>query len=127
CVAVELLLSAEKMFCERKDVVAPAAERRDGDLDDIEAEVQVLPECAAADRVPKIGVGCAEHTNIDTPRLTGSESLEFAALQNAKELRLTSERQIGDLVKEQRAAVRRLETANAQFGRSGVRARLRSE
>ncbi len=72
------------MIGERKDVVAPLAERRNCDLDDVEPEVQILAERAARDRVAKIGIRRAEHAYVDTPRLTRSETLEFAALQHAQ-------------------------------------------
>ena len=56
------------------------AQRRHGDVDDVEAEQQVLAERAAADRVGEIDVGGAEEPHVDAPGLARPEALEFALL-----------------------------------------------
>src|SRR6185312_16024840 len=60
-------------------------------------------------------------------RLLPADALEPALLEHAQELGLKAERQLADLVEEQRAAVGHLEPAGLLFGRAGERALLVTE
>ena len=117
----------EKRLGERQHVLAPLAQRRHVELDDVEAEVEILAERAAGDVLAQVGVGGAEHAHVDAAGLARAEALELAALQDAQELHLPGRGEVADLVEEHRPAVGGLEAADAQARRAGVRARLRAE
>ena len=65
--------------------------------------------------------------DVDLDRLLAADALEPALLEHAQELGLQAERQLADLVEEQRAAVGHLEAAGLLFGRAGERALLVAE
>src|SRR5258706_9425195 len=56
-----------------------------------------------------------------------ADARELAALEHAQQLRLEVERQLADLVEQQRAAVRRFECADARAIRTGERTLLVTE
>src|ERR1051326_8467010 len=100
-----MLFAAQKLLRERENVVPAPAERRNGDLDHVQPEIEILPETSAADRLSQVRVRRREQAHIDAASLARSEALEFAALEDAEELRLTGERQVGDFVGEKRGAI----------------------
>src|SRR6185295_3274280 len=55
-------------------------------------------------------------------RLQRADALDLSRLENAQQLRLHGQRQLADLVEEQRAAVGRLEQPRLVVGRAGERA-----
>jgi hypothetical protein len=117
----------EHALRERQDVVGPVAKGRHGQLDDVEAEVEVLAERALRDGARQIGVRRADEADVGLARDVAAEPLEFARLQDAQELHLSRGREIADLVEEERAAVGFLETADAQLFRARIGARLGAE
>ena len=60
--------------------------------------------------------------DVDPPRLERTDAVDFAELQHAQQLRLHRQRQLADLVEEQRAAVGQLEQARLVVGGAGERA-----
>src|SRR3989449_1202061 len=58
---------AEKALRQREDLLAPLAQRRDCDLDDVEAEEKVLAEVACADRVIEIAIGGGHDPDVREP------------------------------------------------------------
>src|SRR5439155_12540736 len=64
-------------------------------------------------------VGRREDAYVDRPRFRPSDPADLLVLQHAQELGLQAERQVADLVEEQRAAVRHLEQPG--LGGMGVR------
>ena len=75
----------------------------------------------------QVHVGGGQDAHVDPAGLAGAEPLELAALQHAQELDLAGRREVADLVEEQRAAVGRLEAADAALDRAGEGARLGAE
>ena len=51
-------------------------------------------------------MGGADHPHVDLDLLAAAEALDHPLLQEAQQLGLQAERQVADLVEEQRAAVR---------------------
>ena len=98
---------------ERRNILAALAQRGHADLDGIEAEQQILAEAARRHFFVRIGVGRRQQAHVDAPRVRRSDPLEFAGLQHAQQLVLLAQRDVGDLVEEQRAAVGQLEAADA--------------
>ena len=69
----------EKVRRQRRNVVAPIAQRRQDNFDCVEAEEQILTETSCRHLAVDVGVGGREDTDIDPPRARRAEALEFAA------------------------------------------------
>ena len=81
--------------------------------EDVEPEVEVLAEAALPDLLLEIAVRGAEHADVHLDLRPPSEPAEPPLLEHAEELRLQLERQLADLVEEERAVVGELEVARA--------------
>ena len=114
----------QEVVDQERDVLAALGERRDHQLDDAQAIVQVLAEAAGAHRRLEVLVGGGEHAHVDADRLVAADALELLLLQRAQQLRLRLERHVAALVEEQRAAVGGLELALAPRDRAGEGAAL---
>jgi len=64
---------------------------------------------------------------VDAPRPGAAEPLEFLLLEDAEELRLELERDVADLVEEERPAVRQLEASDSLRDRARESATLVAE
>ena len=67
----------------------------------------------AADLGVEVGVGRRDQADVGPPRPRRAEPLEVAGLEHAQQLVLLAERDVGNLVEEQRAALGHLEAADA--------------
>ena len=93
------------------------------DLDDAQPVVQVLAERALRDHRREVAVGRGDdRAPRACMRLRIADALERALLQHAQQLRLELERDLADLVEEQRALAGELEAAGAVGDRAGERA-----
>ena len=117
----------QEMARQRQDVVGSRGERRQRQLDRVEAVVQVLAELSGADHRLKVGVGRADDAHLDGALAVGAQPLEASGLQHAQQLHLAGRGQGADLVQEQRAAIGGLELAFARAGGARVRPRLGPE
>ena len=109
----------DEVIDERRDVVAPFAQRRDLDRDHVEPVVEVLLEPAVADHLFQIAVGRGDDPHVHALRALGAERLELALLQHAQQLRLHRGAHGPDLVEEDRAAVGQRELAALGHRRAG--------
>jgi hypothetical protein len=124
--AVDAREQLEEMLGQQHHVVGPLAQRRQRQLDDVEAEVEVLPELAAAiARCRSVLVALTMRTSALRVPLDPEASNRPSAARAAA--CLTGQRQVADLVEEQRAAVRRLEASDARLVGARERARLGAE
>src|SRR5687767_10511268 len=110
------------MAGERRDILAALAERGQLDRDDVDPVEEVLAEAAAADLVLEIAGGGREHPHVHLPRALIADAPDLALLQHAQELRLETDRQLADLVEQERAAARLLEEPRLVGARAGERA-----
>src|SRR5467141_5232564 len=101
------------------DVFAAVTQWRDVDLDGIQAKEEVLTEPAGSGLRVHVGVGGREHSHIDAPSGGRADALEIPRFQNAQEFRLQVERDVGDFVQEQSAAVSEFESPDAVRARIG--------
>ena len=110
-----------------RHVLQALAQRRHPDREDVEAVVEVLAELAVLDQLDHVAVGGRDQAEVDLDRLLGADRIDLALLQRAQQLDLGVERQLADLVEEQRAAVGFLELADALVDGAGERALLVAE
>ena len=117
----------EQMAGKRRDVALPVAQRRDRDVDDVEPVIEVLAEAAGGDLLAEAPVGRGDDAHVDGERAGAADALDFAGLDRAQQLGLGLEREVADLVEEQRAAVGQLEPALLALHRAGERPALVAE
>ena len=123
-IAAELL---DEMARQHRDVGAALAQRRDGDREHRQPEVQVLAELARGDTRLELSIRRRHDAGVDVQRAGAADPLELLRFERAQDLGLQPERQIADLVEEQRAAVRHLEPARLAADGAGKCALLVAE
>src|SRR4029450_12560564 len=89
--------------------------------------VEVLAEAAGLDRLLQIDLGGGDDAGVGADRARAAEPLELPLLQELQQLALDLERQVADLVEEQRTAARRLDAADLLLDRAGEGAALIAE
>ncbi len=77
--------------------------------------VEVVAELSLLDHREKIAIGRSDQADVDLITMRGADRLDFVGLDRAEQLRLEPERQLADLVEEQRSAVGRAEVAHRIF------------
>ena len=70
---------------------------------------------AVRDHLREIAVGRGDDADVDSERLLSADPLERAVLEHAQQPHLRVERQLANLVEEQRAAVGALEPARGAW------------
>src|SRR5205085_11194035 len=96
----------EEEFGEQLDVLAPLAQGRDVNRDGRDAVEQIITEQALADGVGRKPVRRGDEAEVNGVSLLRAELAVAALLQDAQKLRLQFDRHLGDLVEEERAALR---------------------
>ena len=114
----------QKRVHEQRDVVAPLAQRRNPDVEDLQAIVQILAEVAAFHRLAQVAVGRGDHTGVGLDRPGRAQPLEFALLQDAQELGLRRRAHLAHLVEKQDARRRQLDLPGLALMRARERATL---
>ena len=88
-----------------RNIVDPIAQRRQRDLERVDAEHQVLAKLLLGDHLLQVAMGGADDADIDFKRLVVADAADLAAFEHAQQLGLHGLGQFADLVEEQRAAV----------------------
>ena len=91
---------------ERLDVVDPLAQRRQVDAHDVEPVIEVGAELPGRDPLGEVGIGGGDEAHVDRDLAVRAHGADLAVLDHPQELRLERERQLGDLVEEERAPLR---------------------
>ena len=112
---------------EQRCIALAVAQRRDLDDDLGQPVVEVLAKAPGDDLILEALVRRADDAHVDRDLLPAADPLDDALLQEAQELDLQRDRQVADLVQEQRAAVGGLDLADRLLRRTGVRALLVAE
>src|SRR5271157_2513241 len=97
------------MIDEKRDVLFPLAKGRNGEHGGVQSVVEVLAKQVFFDQLSQILVGGGDESDVDTDRLTASQSPDLAVLECSEDLGLDAERHVSDLVQEQGASIRFLE------------------
>ena len=97
------------------------------DRKDVQPIVEILAEFARLDGALEVLVRRGDDPDVDADRLAAAETLDLLGLQHPQQLDLPLERQLADLVEEDRRAVRLLEPADLLSNRTGVGAALVAE
>ena len=105
----------------------PLAQRRIENREHVEAVVEIAAELLVGDHLREVAVGRRDQPDVDADGPGAAQALELLLLQHAQELRLQLERDVADLVEEQRAAIGQLEPADLLRDGAGEGALLVAE
>src|SRR5438093_1570739 len=119
---VPLRVLLQEVRRQRRNVFTPLAQRRQGNLDRVQPEEQILAEPARRNFFREIRVRRRDDADVDVARARRADALEVARFEDAQQLRLQIQRHVGNLVEKQRAAVGQLEAADTVGLRIGERA-----
>ena len=73
---------------QQRDVLAPLAQRRQRDRDDVQAVVEVLAELAFLDHLAQVGVGGRDDARVELDRARLADALDLPLLERAQQLGL---------------------------------------
>jgi hypothetical protein len=115
---------SHKMRREQDDVVSPLTQRRHLEDDLAQPVIKVGPKRPATDRGHQILVRRGDDPHVYTEGVRRSKRPDLAPLQEPQQHRLRRQRQVADLVQEQRPGVRCGEPAAPALQRPRERAAL---
>src|SRR5205823_10327576 len=104
-----LVERGEESRYEAWNVLLALPERRDPDLDDVQAIVEIFPELTPGNRLLEIAIRRRDDTRVDVDRAVTADPRETKILQHVQELRLERQGQFRDLVEIEGTGVRVLE------------------
>jgi hypothetical protein len=105
------MVSAHEVAYQEGNILWPLAQRRDRNRKDVQPVVKVGAELPGGHHLRQIPVGRRHQAHIDAPGARTTQTLELLLLQDSQQLGLQFEREIPDLVEEQRPLVRQLKAA----------------
>src|SRR6266849_4356502 len=117
--AVALRVAVKEMVRKKIDVIAAVAQRRQVNLDGVQAEEEVLTKPAGSRLRVDVCVGRCQNPHVHAACGRGANALEVPSFQNAQKFRLQVQRDVGNFVQEQRAAVSEFESSDAIGTRIG--------
>ena len=112
---------------QQRNVAAALAQGRQGDRKDIEPVVQIAAKASFAHVLGQVAIGRGDHADVDVDGPGIAEPLDLPFLQHAKQLGLDFERQLADLVEEDRALGRELEPSDLRGVGAGEGAAFATE
>ena len=115
------------MLREQGNVLRAVAQRRERDDVEGESVEQILPEPAFPGEPGEIRVGGPDDPGVGGQGAAAPDPLELTVLDHPQKLLLHAHRHACDLVEEQRATVRPLETTEVFPGSAGEGARFVTE
>src|SRR5882724_1258818 len=89
------------MFCQSGDVLAPLAQGRQDDWDDVEAIEQVIAELTLLHELPQVAVGCGQHPHVRRRGSVGPDRSYLALLYNPEELDLQRWRHLPNFIQKE--------------------------
>src|SRR5207249_2968028 len=99
----------------------PIAQRRDHDRHAVQAEQQIAPKSSRARLRFEIAVGRRYEADVDRARPDGADALHLFRLEHTEELRLKADRELADLVEEDRPTVRGFDEPGLRVVSTGER------
>ena len=102
-----------EVLCQHRDVLVALAQWRDGELHHAQTVVEVLPELSLRHHRLEVAIGGGDQPDVHPHALPTAHPLHLPVLHHPEQLGLQHGCEVGDLVEEQRAAVRELEPSRA--------------
>jgi len=119
---VPLVEPRQEALSEDEDLLLALPQRRNANLHDVEAVVEVFTELAAGERLLEIAIGRRHDPGVHVDHPVASDAGEAEVLQDVQELGLEGKGMLGDLVEVDRPLVGVLELARLSAVRPGERA-----
>src|SRR5262249_52920190 len=107
---VFIRIKLQEMHGQKLYVFLSLSERRNANVNNIQAVKEVFPEPLFFDFFVQVFVRCCENPHIRINRTRAAEPFEFAVLQYAQQLHLNRRTDFSDLVQKQRSSVCQLES-----------------
>ena len=107
------------MVGQQRQILQAVAQRRERDGDDRQPEEEILAEAPLGNLQAQILLGRRHDPQVELDRLGRAHPADLPLVERAQQLGLHVERQIVQLVDEQRAALAHLERAAALVGGAG--------
>ncbi len=117
----------QEMIDEQRDVLLALAQRRQCDAEDIQAVVEVGAEGSLSHQGVQIPVGGGDGAEIHLDRLVAAHARDLLFLQDAQQVGLRLQADVGNLVEKNRAALGYFELAFLAVLRAGEGALLVAE
>src|SRR5229473_3563189 len=117
----------QKCVGEEGNVRRPLPQRRQANVEDVQAIVQILAERATIHRLSEVPVRRSDDANVGLQKTRATQSLKLALLQHAQKLCLGGQAHLADLVEEQYATSRQLDLSGLGLLRAGKRPTLVAE
>ena len=118
----KLAVPPRELGSQSGDLFAAVAQRRDHQLDDGEAVVEILPEAPGSCLGGQVAIGAGDDADVDALHLPRADRLDLAFLQHAQELCLDRRGKLTHLVEHERSSVGFREEALPRLDRPGERA-----
>ena len=109
----------EQLHRQRQHVVAARAQRHQRERKYVQAVIEIFAEAPGGDFLAQAAVGGRDHAHIEAIGVRAAQALDLALLQNPQQLGLQRQRNLGDLIEQQGAALRLLELAGVRGVRAG--------
>ena len=106
---------------QQEHVVAPRAQRRQIDADDVDPIVEIRPEAPALDLRLEIAIGGADEPRVERAFVVAAHRADATLFERAQELGLQAGRRLADLVEKQRSAARLQQETGPAGARVGER------
>src|SRR5580765_167877 len=105
-------VAAEEVLDQFGNVLAPIAQRRHHDVDDVEAVIEVVAELTLADQFPQIAVGRRDDADVDVAASpVGTHLLQLSCLEKTQQQTLHAKRHLADFIEKHHPRVCRFEFA----------------
>ena len=105
-----------------RSIRSARAQRRKGELDDVQAKQQVVAELSGGDGGVEVAVGRRDQPDVGAARAVLTDAFVAPFLEEAQQFRLEQERKVADLVEEQRPSLGRGDLSLGVGDRAGERA-----
>ena len=102
------------MVDKERDIIISMPQRRDGDREDVQPVIQIIPEPALGDLLRQIPARRGKDSHIYFPGTGAPQPLEFPFLNDTQQLCLQFQGQFADLVQEDRSLVGYFEPSHLQ-------------
>jgi hypothetical protein len=99
----------------QRDVSLSIAQRRQVNVKDVQAKIEILAKLALCHSLFRILVRCGEHAHVHRRFHLAAEAAYLVVLEHAQQLRLRRSRHLANFIEQQRAAIGKFEAAEAAF------------
>src|SRR5712691_9641370 len=110
---------AQKISCQRGDVLPTVAQGRHVKRNHVQAIEKILAKGAAGDFLFEMLVCCGDDAHVDAQGSVGAHALKALFLEDAQYLRLRAKAHVADFIEEERPAIGLLKFTDLVFRRAG--------